>query len=144
MLVEAGLSEARRAFLREINPLVRFELPSEFTGHEYHWHITNLLAAFILWLNPEKNQRQSEQAGWGHLTSRWNEEGTGGAKNFGLYKGIVFRDHRDEDSRYANAIKVFMIADPFEEFLREKGILYTRYNWKVGGTQEIVTEPSPL
>lgn len=154
MLAEMGLSEERRAFLRLHNPWVRFELPSDFTGNDYRWFITKLLADFVLWLNPEKNAHKSEEMGFG--TRNWNNEASGIALvwvrdkffthskmylydgeqvNFGnpaSWKGVIFYDHREDDCRYGNAIKVFLIADAFEEYLKEKNIPHQRFNWKIG------------
>lgn len=72
MIGEVRVSAERSAFLQQHNPWVRFEIPSELKDYDYHRFIAELLAAFVLWANPEKNKWRSEEMGYGD--SHWNSE----------------------------------------------------------------------
>src|SRR5579872_519277 len=154
MLGEIPVSKERRAFLLRHNPWARFEIPSELEPKDYRHYIAHILANFVLWANPEKNKVASETIGYGD--GHWNDEPSGiellwikdqyflqskmclydgqeaqsSLGSPGLSKGILFYDHADESSRYPNAVKVFLISDAFEEYLKEHRVEYVRYNWE--------------
>ncbi len=56
------------------------------------------------------------------------DESASSLSNWKPWRGVMFRDHADDDSRFANTIKVFRISDAFEKFLMEKQINFERAN----------------
>jgi hypothetical protein len=145
---EIEVSGERRRFLEGFKPLVRFELPSDKRGFDYHRYVVELIAEFVLWADP-RNKGDSEMVRY-HNT--WNEEGgiflvvdnhpvrskmyffDGGREsesplsNYEPWKGVMFRDHAERDIMFVNTVNVFLISDAFEKFLQEKGFAFTRHN----------------
>src|SRR3989344_2118364 len=142
------ISEERRAFLAQHWSLVRFEVPSAQEGSEFQYYLVGLLRDFMLWLTPDNEADATMMEN--HPTWNGNEGGIGlhvhgvyishckmylfdgreesrsPYSEFQPWKGVIFRDH---DSQ-SNTLKVFLIADAFERFLKQKGLEHTRHNAK--------------
>jgi len=147
MLIE--LTDKRKKYLEQFDAWVRFEVVSEKEGFDYREFFRSLFKDFIIWADL-KNQELGDNFIY-RRTSHWNgdEGGMGGIYIKGFYfghckmylydgmekgeiginlerwKGVMFRDHNDDIQDVA---KVHLIADAFEEFLKEKGQPYERNN----------------
>ena len=158
MFERTQLSPEREAHLKRFMPLVRFVLPHKGTLNEYCHFLLELLADFALSCD-ERNANTAESMRFGAGFRTWNEEGgigflridnqfittckmyfhdgmpeSGSAlTNYEPWKGITFRDHGDEDSRFRNTVKVFLLSDAFEKFLQERKVTFERHNWEIQG-----------
>ena len=118
---------------------VSFQMKSALTGAEYKQFIADIIEAFILFADPTTAPNWAKFEAQQH---RWNEESrlsmflingeTFGSIKFYTYdeinnngpRLIVIRDHYSA----FDVEKVYLVADKFEEFLKSRGIDYTRHN----------------
>jgi hypothetical protein len=157
MLFETSIrvSPEREAYLQPFLPLVRFILPYEGSLPEYYEYLRNLLVEFACFCDARNvNQAAAIKAGSG--LTKWNEKGgisflyidgqyskncrltfsdgtdqcPIGLNNYEPWKGIVFSDHQEADVRRANTVKIFLVSDAFEKFLRRRNIPFERQNYE--------------
>ena len=121
---------------------VIYKISSKLLGADYKNFITDLLEQFLLWANPKIDlvwaKRLTHENLWNEESDldlfRINETPISHVKLFlydehggnepRLSRIIVFRDHYTP----ADVIKVYLVADKFEEFLKLRGIDHTRAN----------------
>lgn len=139
----------------KLRPLVKFKFITNKTGRDFQDEFRNILADFFEAISQNKTNKQKAtclRKGYDHLRFGGDESGVGcfcvgdrfishckahfydrvSVPEFGRqteendYCGVVFRNHADPPRL---AEEVFLLADAFEKFLRERGIHFKRYNF---------------
>ena len=147
------LTPEREVYLHGFRPVVRFVIPSADDLHDYLSFLMQLLAEFMLDCD-DRNRTRSNYQLEGSGFRNWNEEGgigsifinnifiahckvylCDGSEESSIHsqtgepwRGIIFRDHGDETSRFGNTVKVFLLSDAFETFLKKREIAFQRQN----------------
>lgn len=152
------LSKKRAEELAPYAPWVRFEIPSDKKSGEYGWWLCARLEECFTALD-RRNQYSAEH---GFPYNHDEEGGVGmiyvgkyffiGCKLFwydgtefvcthhGWKTGLLFRDHEDKSSYCVNGI--FIVADAFAAFLREKKIPFETFVRLRADRKEISTAKS--
>lgn len=148
---DLALTPVRRKWLEGYRPQVFFSLPKKASVEEYQSYLRDLIADFLLWLDP----RNADEAEFQRMTEKhWNTKSSGIGSFYlnGYYvdhckvyyfdgsaesavayheycpkRGILFIDHVYP---FSNRIKVLTIAAEFGGFLRKSRISFTRRNAK--------------
>lgn len=148
------LSQRGRQLATQYWPTVYFKIPGiGLKLYFYRRFLSNLLSSFILTCDPRNEYeskmmkmrgcgRVNEESGIGciyidgHFISHCKMYVCDGQKesrvhnpemNYKPWRGLIFRDHADPNPYY-NTGKVWLIADKFEEFLKENNVRYSRIN----------------
>ena len=133
-------------------PSVRFQIPSELHGLEYVGWLDAIFIKFIISLSDHPmNRRAAESFYFGGVNQ---ESGIGGVYIGNEYfrscklfahdgeeraimedwKGIWMRNHLDETYTVPS---LYLLAEKFEEFLRNNCIPYQRFGRKIGKSDEL-------
>lgn len=131
------LTPEEEATFRDLNPHVRFQMPSELPAQQFYTWIKELLQNFLDQEGPTSLRARlnlNEDAGMeGSLSSVrtgnlfidycklfWHD-----GESLHCWKGLLFYNHSNMGPVVTRDI--YIIADKFEEFLRSQEIPYERF-----------------
>lgn len=128
---------------------VLFKIDSEKEKREYRTFLSEILAKFIAQIDlvggkelarsflTKGHRWNGDEGGFRiHIADRFitcklflydGEEAGEYGRNFEHWKGVLFRDHYTE----SDVLKVYLVADNFENFLITKRIQYARENMRL-------------
>ena len=132
---------------------VRFEIEGPKNPKNYRKFLTGLMAEFLGIIEEKEGQKRATNRFLHAQPQMWNgDKGAIGALNVSglrigycelylydgeragesglnlcLWKGAIFRY---EDGGQAEVVKIYLVANAFEEFLKQKGVKFQRFNTK--------------
>ena len=161
-LLDCTFNDVRKTYLRNWLENAFFQLVCTITGEQYKRHLEGLLNEFARCLCeegiPSAEFELDERGGEGSALVIVNKNQMFGCKLYWQddvtlceslgnrpYMGLIFTDHYSASGIAIPECthQVYIIADAFERFLRERNVVFARYNMLYNNELVLQTEPCP-